>query len=80
MCPASWELLDMITQECDRLSILLLVQSDDMDRIKIHQDSVKTFEELYGKFEAIEKDLPRLNEASIEEIIIANAQKYRTSF
>ena len=48
MCPASWELLEQISDECYRVVVLLLMQSDDMDRIQIHPDSIKTFERVHN--------------------------------
>jgi len=84
MCPTSWELLESITEECYRLVVVLLMQSDDMDRIRIHRDSIKKFESVYESIseqvEIIEKDLPRLSTENLAEIIRSNAQKYRSSY
>ena len=44
MCPTSWLFLDNILEECYQVVIILLVQSDDMDRMKIHPQSVQAFE------------------------------------
>ena len=44
MCPTSWKLIENILEETYRLVIILLVQSDDMDRMRIHSDSVTAFE------------------------------------
>jgi len=84
MCPTSWELLESVAEECYRLVVVLLMQSDDMDRIRIHRDSVKKFESVYESIseqvEIVEKDLPRLSTEDLAEIIRSNAQKYRSSY
>ena len=84
MCPTSWELFESICEECYRISIILLMQSDDMDRVSIQQDSIKAFEKVYNNVSEnltlIEKDLPHLGTNEIAEIIRLNAQKYRSSY
>lgn len=74
MCPTSWDLLEAITEECYRIVIILLMQSDDMDRIRIHPDSVKTFERVYNsiqdQIDIIKKDLPRLTKEDLAQILI----------
>ena len=65
MCPTSWMLLEEIMTECYRLVVILLVQSDDMDRMKINEQSIGTFEQVFDaisdRIDVVEKDLPRLN-------------------
>ena len=48
MCPTSWLFLDNILEECYQVVVILLVQSDDMDRMKIHPQSVQAFEQAYN--------------------------------
>ena len=58
-------LLEEIMTECYRLVVILLVQSDDMDRMKINEQSIGTFEQVFDaisdRIDVVEKDLPRLN-------------------
>ena len=65
MCPTSWLFLDNILEECYQVVVILLVQSDDMDRMKIHPQSVQAFEQAYNSIferqDIVEKDLPRIN-------------------
>ena len=55
-----------------------------MDRVKIHQDSIKSFERVYNNIMdglgIVEKDLPHLGTQEIADIIKQNAQKYRSSY
>ena len=74
MDPTSWHLMESIVEECYRVVIILLVQSDDMDRMKIHPGSVAAFESVWDSIaatiEIVEKDLPRLSQKHIGDIII----------
>lgn len=85
MCPTSWQLLESIIFDCYRLVVILLVQSDEMDRMKIHQDSIETFESVYAEItehveEIVEKDLPRMSAKDFGAIIRSSAQKYRSTY
>ena len=44
MCPTSWLLLHNLLEESYRLVVILLVQSDDMDRMRIDLQSINQFE------------------------------------
>lgn len=65
MCPTSWQLLASVLEDSYRIVFVLLVQSDDMDRMRISPGSISAFEEVYDfiveRIEVVEKDLPRLS-------------------
>ena len=44
----SWRLLELIKDECYRIGILLLVQTDTNNTIKIHPDARSFYEETFG--------------------------------
>jgi hypothetical protein len=73
MDPTSWHLLDSIVEECYRVVIIMLVQTDDMDRMKINPGSVHAFEQVWDSIstqvDITEKDLPRLSREQIGELI-----------
>ena len=63
---------------------MLLVQSDDMDRMRIDSQSVQTFEQVYDeiveRLDVVEKDLPRLNKEQLSEVIKSYSQIYKMSY
>lgn len=65
MDPTSWQLLESVIEESYRIVVILLVQSDDMDRMKIHPSATVAFEQVWEsittQIEVVEKDLPRLS-------------------
>lgn len=47
MCPTSWQLLDSITYECELIAFILIVKSDERDRLMITPESVPAFESVW---------------------------------
>lgn len=47
MDPTSWQLLESVIEESYRIVVILLVQSDDMDRMKIHPSAEAAFEAVW---------------------------------
>ena len=44
MCATSWTLLDSITYECEHIAFVLIVKSDERDRLMVVPESVQEFE------------------------------------
>ncbi len=45
----SWRLLELIKDECFRIAVLLLVQTDTNNSLKIHPEARQFFEETFAK-------------------------------
>ena len=84
MCPTSWLLLQQVLEESYRLVVILLVQSDDMDRMKIDPQSIDIFEQVYDglveRLDVVEKDLPRLTAEQLNEVIKSYNTRYKESY
>ena len=84
MCPTSWQLLEKVIEESYRLVVVLLVQSDDMDRMRIDPQSISTFERVYDnifeRIDVVEKDLPRLSVDELNDILKIYGQKYKMTY
>ena len=84
MCPTSWLLLQQVLEESYRLVVILLVQSDDMDRMKIDPQSIGIFEQVYDglveRLDVVEKDLPRLTAEQLNEVIKSYNTRYKESY
>ena len=44
----SWRLLELIKDECSRIAIILLVQTDTNNNIKIHPEARQFYEETFS--------------------------------
>ena len=86
MCPTSWQLLDSITYECELIAFILIVKSDERDRLMITPESVPAFESVWQSMTSTKDfnvrviDLPMLSPEQIGELIISNAKEYRDSY
>lgn len=47
MDAASWMLFEAVRDECERVAIILCMQTDDQDNLKIHQDVRPVFESIW---------------------------------
>ena len=86
MCPTSWELLEKILTRAQQVVIILNIQTDDRDKLMIHQNSIPTFEPTWQKitdelnlyYETTQ--VPNLTSGQLGELILENAKSYRTSY
>lgn len=79
----SWELLDSLKNQCYRLAIVLCMQTDDADNLKIHPDSRAAFEKVWysGELEDMRIiDMPTLEAKSLHTLLKQNAASYQKSF
>ena len=83
MDPASWDLYEAIRDGCYRIVVILLLQTDYNDGVKIHSSCRDTFERVWQSSNMDENrviELPNLNTKSLEEMLINNAKQYQNSY
>lgn len=80
MDEASWRLLEMIRDECQRIAFVLLIQTDSNNKIKIHPEAQQYFTESFqSSLESIRViDLPPLKIEEINHLIEELAPKYQS--
>ncbi len=49
MDEASWRLLELIKDECSKIAIILLVQTDTNNEPRIHPEAKQYYKETFGK-------------------------------
>lgn len=79
MDEASWRLFDIVREECQRIAIVLLMQTDSNSRLRLHSESQKYFNEnisLESFMRVI--DLPPLKIEELNHLIYEIAPKYQT--
>ena len=83
MDAASWELYEAVRDGCHRVAMILLLQTDYNDEVKVHPSCKDTFEKVWqSPFMEANRviELPRLTNKSLEQMLLFNASKYRESF
>jgi hypothetical protein len=48
MDEASWRLLELIKDECSRVAVIMLMQTDTNNSVKIHPEARQFYEETFG--------------------------------
>lgn len=48
MDEASWRLLELVKDECASIAVLLLMQTDTNNNVKIHPEARQFYEETFG--------------------------------
>ena len=82
---ASWQLYEALSDDCRRICIILLMQTDDQDNLKIGltgKDDKQIFETIWGDDSMEEMrvvDLPRLDPTALHNILAGYALKYQSS-
>ena len=75
-----------LVSENSKFIIILLMQTDDLDRIKIKEEDSKEFESIIEylidtlNHNIVEKELPRIDYSQLNQLIIQNASEYKKSF
>lgn len=79
MDEASWRLIELIKDECRRIAIILLIQTDSNNQIKIHPEARQFFDETFRYHMNLIKiiDLPPLRVEELNSLIKDIAPKYR---
>ncbi len=79
MDEASWKLIELIKDECRRIAIILLIQTDSNNQIKIHPEAREFFEETFRNHMDLIKviDLPPLRVEELNSLVKDLAPKYR---
>ena len=77
----AWGLFGRLAEEGSGFAVILLMQTDDLDRINIREDSAQEFEKvmislIQYDYQIIEKDLPRIDSKSLGQLIRQNSRKY----
>lgn len=81
MGPASWQLLYELKQYCTRLCIILLLQTNYLDEIKIAPASAEAYQVAWSKMDDLKViDLPSLTVDSLEKMLRAYASRYQMSY
>ena len=76
----SWRLLELIKDECYHIGILLLVQTDTNNTIKIHPEARAFYDETFGSNQQITMvDLPQLKKEDLSLLISDIASKYQAT-
>lgn len=73
MDQASWQLFEAIRDECYRVAIILCMQTDDQDKIKINTDVRPVFESIWfsqAMEDLVQVDLPLVDEKQLQAMIL----------
>ena len=75
----SWRLLELIKDECSKIAIILMVQTDTNNQPKIHPEARSFFNETFGNHTDCIKviDLPPFKLEDISTLISELAPKYQ---
>ena len=79
MDQSSWKLYEAIRDGCYRIAMILSLQTDYNDGVKIHPSISKTFEKVWLSPSMEDNrviELPSLNTNSLHEMLKFNAGKY----
>ena len=86
MDKVSWQMFQSLVHECSNFALIMLMQTDDRDRIKISDAAAQEFElsitdlvENYG-YTIVEKELPRIEHDMLNDLIVRNGMNYKRSF
>ena len=83
MDSASWDLYEAIRDGCYRVAIILLLQTDHNEGVRIHPACRDTFERVWQSPSMEDNrviELPRFNTKSLEEMLLYNATKYQETY
>ena len=81
----SWLMFYSLMSDCTNFAIVMLMQTDDLDRIKIKDEVANEFEKVIlnlieYEHTIIEKELPRLDQVTLNKLIVSNAHNYKRSY
>lgn len=80
---ASWQLFEAINDDCSRIAIILLMQTDEADKLKIPADVKSVFESIWlspQMEELIQIDLPFFDEKQLDQLLLACGHRYQSSY
>ena len=83
MDQTSWELYEAIRDGCYKIVLILLLQTDFNEDVKIHASCRATFDKIWQSAAMEENrviELPNLTVNNLEALLLHNAKKYYTSF
>jgi len=83
MDASSWQLYEAIRDDCFRICLILLLQTDDADELRVHPEAQKEFESVWNSknMEDLRQvDMPTLDEKDLRELLVENANRYQESF
>lgn len=79
MDPASWELYEAIRDGCKRIVLILILQTDYNDSLKISPNSREVFDRVW-QAPCMEEnrviELPRFSTSNLEAMLVGNAERY----
>ena len=79
MDPASWELYEAIRDGCKRIVLILILQTDYNDSLKISPGSREVFDRIWSAPIMEENrviELPRFTIDNLDAMLVGNAQRY----
>jgi len=79
MDPASWELYEAIRDGCKRIVLILILQTDYNDSLKISPGSREVFDRIWSAPVMEDNrviELPRFSIDNLESMLVGNAQRY----
>ena len=83
MDPASWDLYEAIRDGCYRVALILMLQTDFNEDVKIHSACKPTFDRVWqgGSMEDNRViELPNLTHKNLETMLLNCAEKYQSSY
>ena len=86
MDKVSWLMFYSLMSDCTNFAIVMLMQTDDLDRIKIKDEVASEFEKVITNLienldhSIIEKELPRLDQETLNKLITSSAYNYKRSY
>ena len=75
----SWKLLELVKEECKKIAIIMLVQTDTGGQPKIHSEATQFYQEVFGSNQGSIKimDLPPFKSYDLEELLIELSPQYQ---
>ena len=83
MDTASWELYEAIRDGCYRISLILMLQTDFNEDVKIHSSCKTTFDRVWQSASMEDNrvvELPNLSVKSLESVLLHNSKRYQDSY
>ena len=80
---ASWELYEAIRDGCFRITLILILQTDSNEDMKVHSQCRSTFDRIWHSANMEDNrviDLPNLTKNTLELMLLHNAKKYKESY